>query len=186
MTALRSLLLPLLMTMSLGLGFAGPAQACAFCGEPAYRIVNVKNWASLRATPSTRAARLAKVPLGEQVIKVGPSHYSLNREWINVWHNGETGWIPADYLAYDGIIGQPNSGGTNASSCGGIVRARPDMGSRKVRSLREGQRVEILSGTGVWMNGYEWFHIDFDGRNGYQWGGILSADDQRPGSYVGC
>lgn len=186
MTPLRVFLAPLFLAVGLGLGFTSAAQACAFCGEPAYRIVNVKNWASLRAKPSTKAARLAKVPLDEQVIKIGPNHTTIYHEWINVWYAGQTGWIPTDYLQYDGIVGQPNSGGTNATSCGGIVRSRPDMASRKVTSLREGKRIEILDGTGVWMNGYEWYQIAFDGRNGYQWGGILSADDQRSGSYVGC
>jgi len=57
------------------------------------------------------------------------------------------------------------AGGTNATSCGGIVRSRPDMASRKVTSLREGKRIEILEGTGVWMNGYEWYQIAFDGRH---------------------
>lgn len=201
MTALRSSFLPVLVILSLCLGFEGAAQACAFCGSKSYKITNVDHWASLRAKPSTKAQRLAKVPLDAEVVGTGGLQESPTHEWIQVFYNGQTGWIPMRYLAFSGIIGEPDSGQTkqkvgaiakkptgvaNASSCGGIVRARPDTDSRKLASLRQGKRVEIFDRTGIWMNGFEWYRIAFGKRRGYQWGGILSADDKRAGSYVGC
>lgn len=191
MRFLRLFLIPAVLLVSLGA--AGSAQACAFCGLNMYQIVNVKNWASLRATPSTKAQRLVKVPRDETVVANGPTHQTIYHEWIQVHYDGRTGWIPTDYLQFIGVVGdpgvnspQPPAGYDNATSCGGIVRSRPSMNSRRVTSLRQGKRIEILAPSGVWMNGYEWYRIAFDGRNGYQWGGILSADDQRQGSYIGC
>ncbi len=216
MAALRTIFMPLLIALSLGLplSYSGPAQACAFCGLDMYTIINVNNWASLRERPSRKARRLTKVPRGDQVIATGSYLDTVSTIWLEVFYDGETGWIPGDYLEFSGVFGEPvdqeddsdyfgadgqddgyplqptdigPQGYLNATSCGGVVRARPNMNSRKVASLREGKRIEIMERSGVWMNGYEWFRIGYNNNKvGYQWGGILSADDQRAGSYIGC
>lgn len=214
MAALRTLFMPLLiaLTLALPLSYSGPAQACAFCGSDIYKIINVNNWASLRERPSRQARRLAKVLRGDQVIATGDYRDTPSTIWLEVFYDGETGWIPGDYLEFVGVFGesvdqeddsdyygdsdgqaplQPTDigpqGYLNATSCGGVVRSRPNMNSRKIASLREGKRIEIMERSGVWMNGYEWFRIGYgNNKVGYQWGGILSADDQREGSYIGC
>jgi hypothetical protein len=201
MTAVRTLFMSLFLALGLGLplSYSSPAQACAFCGSDMYTIVNVNNWASLRERPSRKANRLAKVPRGDQVIATGTYRDTASAYWLEVFYGGETGWIPAQYLEFSGVFGEPADepplqptdigpqGYLNATSCGGVVRSRPTMNSRKVASLREGKRIEIMERSGVWMNGYEWFRIGYNNNKvGYQWGGILSADDQRDGSYIGC
>ncbi|SNZ19332.1 MliC family protein [Cohaesibacter gelatinilyticus] len=61
-------------------------------------------------------------------------------------------------------------------SYGGKVRSGPGMGFRQVGSLREGDPIVILNGTGSMMNGYEWFEIRYrNGRRGFQWGGIMCS-----------
>ncbi|WP_209348418.1 MliC family protein [Pontixanthobacter sp. CEM42] len=64
-----------------------------------------------------------------------------------------------------------------AWSWGGIVRAGPGMEFDRVTSLREGTPVTLRLKTGEMMNGYPWFMIRLpDGREAYQWGGILCTD----------
>lgn len=61
-----------------------------------------------------------------------------------------------------------------AGSWGGIVRSGPGMDHRRVASLREGERVELLFNTRIMRDGYPWFLIRFrGGQLGFQWGGIL-------------
>jgi hypothetical protein len=71
-------------------------------------------------------------------------------------------------------------------SLGGVVRAKPDMNSKKVASLKEGDRIEIVEDTGVTMNGYTWFKIRWKGRTGYHWGGIFCADAALGGVFEVC
>ncbi len=72
-------------------------------------------------------------------------------------------------------------------SYGGKVRSGPGMQYRQVGSLREGDRITIVTGTGAMMNGYEWFEIRFqNGRVGYQWGGIMCSQNRYPGILSVC
>lgn len=71
-------------------------------------------------------------------------------------------------------------------SLGGIMRKGPAMGSAKVASLKEGERIEILEDTGVEMNGYRWFKIRVRGRTGFQWGGIMCSNAEVPGMFQVC
>ena len=65
-----------------------------------------------------------------------------------------------------------------AGSWGGNVRAAPNINSKKIGSLRNGDPVQLLENTGLMMNGYPWFRINVgSGITGYQWGGILCAYD---------
>ncbi len=74
-----------------------------------------------------------------------------------------------------------------ATSWGGVVRAGPGMHFNRVTSLREGDPVMLLVNTGEEMNGYDWFFIRLpDGREGYQWGGILCTEaPQIDGTFAG-
>ncbi|MEO1397375.1 MAG: SH3 domain-containing protein [Pseudomonadota bacterium] len=89
--------------------------------------------------------------------------------------------------------GQP--GGQNgglfpiaAGSWGGKVRNGPGTNFAQIGSLTNGERVTLLSNTGVMMNGYPWFEIRFKGgQRGHMWGGILCGTIQEvPGAYKMC
>lgn len=71
-------------------------------------------------------------------------------------------------------------------SLGGIMREGPGMNFRKVGSLREGDRVEIVHSTEERMGDYTWFQVRHQGRNGYQWGGIMCSEDLLPGILTRC
>lgn len=75
----------------------------------------------------------------------------------------------------------------NGQSYGGKVRSGPGMQYGQTGSLREGDRILILSGTGVMMNGYEWFQVRYrNGRTGYHWGGLFCSERPYPGIYQVC
>ncbi len=90
----------------------------------------------------------------------------------------------------DNCVPASEAGGGNlpmyGRSLGGVMRAKPDMGSKKVASLKDGDRIEILEDTGVTMNGYTWFKIKTKGRTGYHWGGIFCADASLQGAFEVC
>lgn len=72
-------------------------------------------------------------------------------------------------------------------SFGGKVRSGPGMQYQQVGSLREGNPILILNGTGTLMNGYEWFQIRYsNGSVGYQWGGIMCSQKPHPGIFQVC
>lgn len=72
-------------------------------------------------------------------------------------------------------------------SYGGKVRSGPGMQYQQSGSLSENEGVLILNGTGVMMNGYEWFQIRYRGnRTGYQWGGLMCSNNYYPTMYQTC
>ncbi len=75
----------------------------------------------------------------------------------------------------------------NGTSYGGKVRSGPGVHYRQTGSLREGDDIRIMNGTGIMTNGYEWFQIRY-GRNliGYQWGGIMCSQRPHPTIYKTC
>lgn len=72
------------------------------------------------------------------------------------------------------------------ASFGGIVREGPGTNFAKVASLHEGDRVQIVHSTEEVMGGYNWFAVKFNGRSGYQWGGIMCSEDPLPGILSRC
>lgn len=84
-------------------------------------------------------------------------------------------------------LGRPVGSG-EVASWGGVVRSGPGMETARVDSLREGEAVEILQDSGVFMNGYNWFQIRYRGnKTGYQWGGIMCGRSQPvPGVHEVC
>ena len=65
-------------------------------------------------------------------------------------------------------------------SWGGKVRSGPGMEYRQIGSLKEGDPVELLENSEIWMDGFAWFKILFLGNEvGYKWGGILCAFNDR-------
>lgn len=75
-----------------------------------------------------------------------------------------------------------------AESWGGVVRARPSTDSKRIGSLQQGTPITIVANSGVEMNGFMWFEIEFgNGKNGYQWGGIICGQEQPiEGAYKVC
>ncbi len=71
-------------------------------------------------------------------------------------------------------------------SLGGIVRGGPSMSAPRIASLPKDAPVLIRQSTGVAMNGYTWFRIEFNGRPGFQWGGIMCSEDPLPGILERC
>ena len=63
-----------------------------------------------------------------------------------------------------------------AGALGGNVRAKPEVEAERVAKLKPGEGVVLLENSGIALNGYPWFKIEFrDGRTGHVWGGILCA-----------
>lgn len=61
-------------------------------------ITNVQNWASLRSSASRSSARITRVPRGN-VVRIGERIYSNGENWYAVFYQGDSGWIPAQYLS---------------------------------------------------------------------------------------
>lgn len=62
-------------------------------------------------------------------------------------------------------------------SLGGKVRSGPGMGYAPVGSLKYGTPIAIVRRTGVTMDGYEWFQIEWGkGNRAFQWGGIMCSN----------
>ncbi len=70
-------------------------------------------------------------------------------------------------------------------SLGGIMRAAPSMSAPKLASLAEKSGITLLERAGA-MDGYDWFKIEFHGRIGYQWGGIMCSDQAISGVLQKC
>lgn len=70
-------------------------------------------------------------------------------------------------------------------SLGGIMRGAPSMSSPKLASLTEKSGITLLERAGT-MDGYDWFKIEFHGRIGYQWGGIMCSDQAISGVLQKC
>ena len=71
-------------------------------------------------------------------------------------------------------------------SCGGILRSRPSMQSRKVASVASGQEFDSVEDTGLWTDGYKWFLVRYNGYEGYQWGGIFWTEGGQEGTIPSC
>ncbi|MEO0636871.1 MAG: SH3 domain-containing protein [Pseudomonadota bacterium] len=92
---------------------------------------------------------------------------------------------PAKLCALDTASSTNSSSSTGSSgmvsavgnfSLGGIVRSGPGLDFDRIDSLPFGEPVSLTERTGVTMDGYEWFKIEYsEGLEGYQWGGIMCS-----------
>ena len=57
------------------------------------RVVNCKNWVTLRASASTEATAVARIPLGEYV-----EAYKYNGKFAECYYNGMHGYVLTKYL----------------------------------------------------------------------------------------
>ena len=56
-------------------------------------VVNCKNWVTLRASASTKAATATRIPLGEYV-----EAYKYNEKFAECYYNGMHGYVLNKYL----------------------------------------------------------------------------------------
>ena len=56
-------------------------------------VVNCKNWVTLRASASTKAAAVTRIPLGEYV-----EAYKYNEKFAECYYNGMHGYVLNKYL----------------------------------------------------------------------------------------
>lgn len=70
-------------------------------------------------------------------------------------------------------------------SLGGIMRAGPTQSSARVLSTGDGNELTLLERGPIW-DGYNWFKIQYQGRTGYQWGGIMCSHSPLAGIYEQC
>ncbi|WP_075996009.1 DUF4189 domain-containing protein [Salaquimonas pukyongi] len=62
-------------------------------------------------------------------------------------------------------------------SLGGNMRVGPGINHARMKPLRRGTRLMILSNARTSYRGYNWFRIKLtDGRTGFQWGGIICSE----------
>ena len=57
------------------------------------RVVNCKSWVTLRASDSTKAATVTRIPLGERV-----EAYKYNEKFAECYYNGMHGFVLTKYL----------------------------------------------------------------------------------------
>lgn len=63
-----------------------------------YQIVNVNNWASLRARTNRSSNRIITVPRGQSVYFGGQRRRANGETWLRVDYDGFVGWMPTQYL----------------------------------------------------------------------------------------
>lgn len=100
-------------------------------------------------------------------------------------------YLPQDALA-NGASTIPPSVTTvfphPGTSAGGVVRDGPGISYSRIGSLKAGDAISLLENAGQDMNGYPWFEVQTpDGTIGYQWGGVLCANnDTVSGAFGTC
>lgn len=85
----------------------------------------------------------------------------------NVAQNHSSGAVGGNEIALGNAPGR---------SLGGKVRSGPGTNFAQVGSLHLGDRISIITNTGVHFDGYDWFEIHYGNRVGYQWGGIMCSN----------
>ncbi len=75
----------------------------------------------------------------------------------------------------------------SAQSRGGNVRAGPGSRHRKLAVLKKDEPITILERSETLFRGQPWFKIEYRGRTGYQWGGLICAKGTPvPGTNAQC
>ena len=90
---LKKIFLTLMMTVSLCILGGLNHQAEAYWGM----VVNCNEWITLRSYPSTEAASLDRIPLGEWVWIHRGYH---NNGFYSAEYNGQHGYVLAAYIKY--------------------------------------------------------------------------------------
>lgn len=140
---------------------------------------------NVRSRPSANSRILGSLAPGQ----CGMNIESVEGTWTFIRGNDRgrniQGWVNNRFLRAKSQAQQiPQTGGgsgfpVRAASGGGVVRGGPGTNFRRLGSLRQFEPVTVLGNTGVMMNGYPWFQIQYrGGRRGYQWGGLICSLDR--------
>ena len=159
--------------------YTGSGPACA-SGVAQNDRLNV------RSKPSFNSRILGSLAPGE----CGMNIESVEGTWTFIRGSDRgrniQGWVNNRFLRAKNS-GHANTQGTGhsagfpvqAASGGGIVRSGPGTNYRRLGSLRQFEPVTVMGDTGVMMNGYPWFEIQYrGGRRGYQWGGLICSTNR--------
>jgi len=74
------------------------------------------------------------------------------------------------------------------SFAGGVLRNGPGTGYGRIGSVGANDFIEIYGGTGDWLDGYQWFAVNWNGVEGYFWGALfcVSSGEYLEGSNGAC
>ena len=164
-----SRVLCLLLICLVALPACGTSAESAAQGFPAV-VVNCSEFVSLRAAPSTRAQRMARVPLGAHVTLLSRAAYRDGDDTFMLsLYQGMTGYILIDYL--DVIIDSANpllqtrvpadaAGYVTASGRGDdlVMRAGPGTEYGILGILFGGEVATYTGETRAASNGRPWYH----------------------------
>lgn len=86
----------------------------SYCGM---YVVNCEEWISLRESPDTDSARLAKIPLGTYL-----EVYSFDSQWGYCDYGDAAGFVLLEYLSYDPpyVAGEPENSASYDDSAGSL------------------------------------------------------------------
>lgn len=90
---------------------------------------------------------------------------------------------------WGGAPAQASAGDAMATgvSFGGVLRDGPGMEFARAGSLQNGDWLDLLEPTGVWMEGYQWYLVNSHAGQGFHWGGIFCTDqNQLDGVFQAC
>ena len=126
------------------------------------KIVNCKNWVTLRQYASTKAPSVARVPLGASV-----KGYYYNTEFTECTYNGQVGYILNAYLSNGSGSSQSGSskylGKKTVINCNEYVTLRqsPSTSGAAVTRVAKGKQVEAYYYNGTFCRCY------YNGMEGY-------------------
>jgi hypothetical protein len=138
--------------------------------------VEIPDWGSAQCSFKPQAAAQAGRPGLGNTDPCGPGFHqapNTGRCEPNDAHPGRRSGVNAGKLPMAGM------------SLGGIMRGEPSISSAKLASLAEKSGITLLERAGT-MDGYDWFKIEFHGRVGYQWGGIMCSAEAISGVLQTC
>ena len=70
---------------------------------------------------------------------------------------------------------------------GSIIRFEPNMESRRLFSVPQGDPVVFVAETGSFLSDWQWVKVRYGKREGYVWGGtVCTTDVQLKGVHFGC
>ena len=130
----------ILLIVIMMLGCAAFAKSYGFVGD--MKVVNCKEWVSLRAEPSTESERIAKIPLGSIV----NTCTTYSNGWVRGTFFGKTGYIAGDYLV-PAEAETVNTGDFYVDMYGAVV-----VGSKHYGDNDESYTIEVFGedGTKLW------------------------------------
>lgn len=132
-------------------------------------VTNCKEWVSLRKTASTKAERLARIPLGKSVYYLSEA----GNGFCHVAYDGQYGYVLAKYLTYDG------------NSVRYVTGCEEWISLRESASTKADRLAKIPLGKMVYYTcmgaGEEFAWVNYGNKNGYALEKYLSLYPFEPG-----